>query len=190
MPADSIPDLSPDSLNLLIEKKIKESIIVKVNEAFDKARSIYQNHTFIVPEIRFDLKGNTAGYACFNYNNPSQNYLRFNLDIARSNLDAFLNRTPAHEVAHIVAYKVFGRDIQPHGWQWQMIATQLGCGAERCHNFKTVKARKTNRYVFNCSCGAKCGFGANIRSKIELGHRYFCKRCKSTISLDKVIQTE
>lgn len=86
-----------------------------------------------MPQVLFSINGTTAGRA---YWLPSgRNKITFNPSLLRTNVDEFLDRTPAHEVAHLAAYTKFGTDIRAHGHEWGKCCWCLGIPAIRCHNY-------------------------------------------------------
>jgi SprT protein len=88
-----------------------------------------------MPQVLFSIKGTTAGRA---YWLPDgHNKITFNPSLLRTNVEDFLNRTPAHEVAHLAAYTKFGTKIRAHGHEWGKCCWCLGIPAIRCHNYDT-----------------------------------------------------
>lgn len=88
-----------------------------------------------MPKILFSIKGTTAGRAYWLPN--GDNKITFNPSLLRTNVEDFLNRTPAHEVAHLAAYERFGTKIRAHGHEWGKCCWCLGIPATRCHNYDT-----------------------------------------------------
>lgn len=113
--------------------ELQDAVRKKVSETMEKARQIF-NVNLEMPEILFDLHGKTSGYAFY-----SKNVIQFNLDILKYNTEAFLKRTPVHEVAHLVSYAVYGRIGMGHGKVWKAVVTSLGGSSERCHSYDVSK---------------------------------------------------
>lgn len=85
-----------------------------------------------MPQIRFGLTGGVAGRAWI-----GKNLIEFNTKIIRLNPDAFLIRTPYHEVAHLAACERHGNDIPAHGNEWRNMAWAMGIDATPCHSYVT-----------------------------------------------------
>lgn len=136
------------------------------------------NRRFRRPEVNFKLRGQKAGVA-----HLQQNLLRFNEQLYRENTEHFLRQTVAHEVAHLVAHQMFGSRIQPHGEEWQLIMRGVyELPPDRCHTY-AVRRRAGTRYVYRCSCvDQDFDFTAQRHALAAKGRRYYCRRCKTTLS--------
>jgi predicted SprT family Zn-dependent metalloprotease len=51
---------------------------------------------------------------------PERNQIRLNRRLLRSQ-EVILQEALCHEYAHIVVYKMWGRDVRPHGKEWQSL---------------------------------------------------------------------
>lgn len=153
--------------------ELQDAARKKVSETMDKARQIF-NVSLEIPEILFDLHGKTAGYVLY-----SKNTIRFNLDILKYNTEAFLKRTPVHEVAHLVSYAVYGRIGTGHGKVWKAVVASLGGIPERCHSYDVSKVVGIG-YKYNCSkCGKEYFLSKICHNKFLRGQRfYMCPVCK------------
>lgn len=128
------------------------------------------------PMIRFDLRGKTAGqvrstdgHACL---------IRYNNSLLARHPKEFLARTVPHETAHVVAFRLFGPRVQPHGQEWQAIMTLFGASAERCHSYDVegLQTRRLRRYSYRCAC--KTHELTSIRhNRIQSGQVYQCRTC-------------
>ena len=134
--------------------------------------------TFNKPYIRLDLTGKTAGQAW-----PTKNLLRFNQTLLLENRSHFLKHTVAHEVAHLLAYELFGHTIKAHGKQWQAIMTDLfKLPADRCHSYDTTAARRTRVWRYRCGCHNKVLELSTIRhNRIQKGAVYQCLQCRTPL---------
>ncbi|NBC47892.1 MAG: hypothetical protein GVY22_07870 [Gammaproteobacteria bacterium] len=127
-------------------------------------------------ELRFDLRGRTAGQV--RIRSRSDYLIRYNLELLRRGGADFLERTVPHEVAHVVAHERFGPMIRPHGPEWQRIMRTLGAEPSRCHNYDVTDLgqRRLRRFDYHCSCAEHCL--TSIRhNRIVKGQRYYCRRC-------------
>jgi predicted SprT family Zn-dependent metalloprotease len=84
-------------------------------------------------QIVFSLKTGTAGKAFI-----GKNVIAFNPTLLRQNPEAFLKRTPGHEVVHFAAYAYHGPDISGHGSEWKSMMVKLGLDPTPCHNYDTT----------------------------------------------------
>ena len=52
----------------------------------------------------------------------------------------------------------------------------------RCHSY-AVQRRTVSRYIYSCSCPqGEYPFSAQRHSLVSKGRRYYCRRCKVTLS--------
>ena len=136
----------------------------------------YFTRTFTRPDIGTCLRGQSAGAAY-----PQRNLLRFNMTLYHGNSAHFLRQTVAHEVAHLLAYTLYGRRIRPHGPQWQAIMLDVfGLPADRCHNYQLPPGWKT-LYAYACSC-RQHQFSAQRHSRVNRGQGYLCKTCRQPLA--------
>ncbi len=83
-----------------------------------------------LPRIKWDLRGTTAGRAYYH-----ENLIRLNPVLLQENTERFVVRTPAHEAAHLIAFRLHGANIAPHGGEWQRVCWAIGIPATRCHSY-------------------------------------------------------
>lgn len=154
-----------------------EHLLSCVEHSYQKAETFFKR-SFARPDVSFKLRGQKAGVA-----HLTENKLRFNLQLYRENREDFLRQTVPHEVAHLIAHQLFGLTIQPHGEEWQLIMRGVYERVpNRCHTYE-VKRRITNRYIYRCSCPqGEFPFSAQRHALVSKGRRYFCRRCKVTLS--------
>lgn len=147
-------------------------------EACYRQAEIFFNRRFERPEISFKLRGQKAGVAHLN-----TNLLRFNPQLYSQNREHFLKQTVAHEVAHLVAHQMFGGRIRPHGEEWQLIMRGVyELTPDRCHTYE-VSTPSRPRYIYRCACDdQEFAFTAQRHSLVRKGRRYFCRKCRVTLS--------
>ncbi|WP_462320083.1 SprT family zinc-dependent metalloprotease [Halochromatium sp.] len=147
-----------------------------------KARARSQTAALLGPiadadiEIRFDLRGKTAGQVRIR---ARGHYLiRYNLELLRRGGADFLSRTVPHEVAHVLAYHRHGHNIRPHGREWQQIMHQLGAEPTRCHDYDVsgLGARRLRYFDYHCGC-MDHQLSSIRHNKAAKGQRYRCRRC-------------
>ncbi len=152
----------------------------QLNELMDRARS--RTAALLGPiagariEIRFDLRGKTAGQVRIRAR--GQYLIRYNLELLKRGGANFLERTVPHEVAHVLAYHGHGANIRPHGREWQRIMRQLGAEPTRCHDYDVsgLGARQLRYYAYHCGC-MEHRLSSIRHNKVAKGQRYLCRRC-------------
>lgn len=152
----------------------KQQIIDKVNSLIAVANSHY-NITLPPIDIRFDLRGKSAGQAKCTYhgflNTTSNHVLRFNIDmINNDSFDHILNETVPHELAHTICYHTrWGKN---HDKTWQKICVFLGGNGQRCHTEEITPARITEKYLYKTTCGRIIQVGKVRHNRIQKGIIY------------------
>ena len=154
----------------------------RVMKLYDQAES-YLSKRFKRPYIRLDLRGESAGQAW-----PKKYQLRFNPVLLKENKDHFLTQTVAHEVAHLLAYELFGSRIQAHGKEWQAIMVKVfHLPADRCHTYDTSQSSR-KQWLYRCRCSDKTIALSTIRhNRSNKGTVYLCTSCKSPLTFVRKI---
>lgn len=148
-----------------VSKELKGRIETVVLDCLDKAQKRFGISSVTkIPEVRFNTKGKTAGWACWNGGRP---YIDINPILLNENVEEVVNQTVPHEVAHIVVNEVYEnarvrdswtnrRQIAPHGHEWQQVMRLFGKEPHRCHQMDTSTIQKLrsrgNRFVYKCNC--------------------------------------
>jgi SprT protein len=121
----------------------------------------------------------TAGRAHYNTMSISMN-LRLLTDHPHH-----IDQTLAHELAHLVAFELYGSKATGHGRHWQSIMQRFGYSADRCHKLDASKYKRTHK---PCAL-AKCGCRDNIEIKAKRfkrminGAKYRCTDCRQRLVL-------
>jgi len=85
-----------------------------------------------LPIVTFDLKGVSAGKTI-----PQEWHIKYNYDYLFNNPKKFVDNTPAHEVAHLIEWKLYGKC--GHKKNWKEIMHTFGFeNPTRCHNYKII----------------------------------------------------
>jgi len=170
---------------------MKQAILDKVEESFKKAEAYY-GRTFSRPKhIIFKRTGTNGGHCWY-----ERSELMFQISLAEKEGDKFVNRTPAHEVAHWIDKEVNGYSYTPsgrrdiHGKKWKFIMTNvMGLEASRCHSYDVSDvAIKRKRYDYACSNGHTLSISSVKHNRIvnrlwrNLPMPYRCK-CGGKLSL-------
>lgn len=132
------------------------------------------------PEVRFDLRGKAAGQVRMAPGRVWQ--IRYNPVLLAREGDAFLTQTVPHEVAHLIAFALFGRDIRPHGEEWQGVMRHLGAEPRRCHSFAVddLPARRLRRFDYHCACRTH-QLTSTRHYRAQAGQTYTCVACRGTL---------
>lgn len=128
------------------------------------------------PEIRFDLRGKSAGQV--RTENGRRCTIRYNSSLLERHPEEFLARTVPHETAHVVAFNLFGPRVQPHGLEWRAIMGLFGASPERCHSYDVqgLQTRQLRRYQYRCDC--RTHELTSIRhNRVKSGQVYHCRQC-------------
>ena len=153
----------------------RSRVLARVEVCLAAARERWPDATIPTPRVRFDLRGRTAGQA-----HRDGGYVRINTDLLKRYPDQIVEHTTAHEIAHIVAYAVFGERIGPHGREWQSVMRLFGCEPSRCHDMETTPARKARTFPVHCECSSY-RFSAVRIKRLRKGTGYRCSRCGQRI---------
>lgn len=93
------------------------------------------------------------------------------------------DNTIVHEATHLIAAHIYGKQIKPHGLEWQFCMARAGYKPTRCHNIDTSEfRRKQKKYLAKCSCMVHT-ISANRRGRICNGKNYICNKCKDRLKL-------
>jgi predicted SprT family Zn-dependent metalloprotease len=132
--------------NLLLSPERKGAVERVLLEAAKVAEAHY-GIPFELPEIRYDVKNTDGGRA-----NYSQWLIRLNLVLYVENEEKFLTTTVKHELAHLIAYRVFhaklaveGKKLRPHGVQWKEVMGVLSTPAKTTHSYDCTSIQRPKR---------------------------------------------
>lgn len=152
------------------------------------ARAIERTHALIgtaehhyrvtipFPQILFDLRGRAAGQLHIHRNGLHR--IRYNSAIFSRHPEDFLAQTVPHETAHLIAFRLHGTAIRPHGNEWQRIMLTFGARPERCHSYNIdgLSTRRIMRFDYHCRCQTYRLTSIRHR-RIQAGQTYHCRRC-------------
>ena len=187
----------------MITASMKKQVEDKLRACIATAERRY-NTTFRFPNIRYDLRGTTAGTATY-----STWTININPVLLAENFDDMLADTVPHEMAHLITDQVYPEAHQrtgnmtrtrngvwrrskrsPHGEEWKSVMRVLGCEPSRTHSFDTTNARVRERtsYAYKCNCcGAELQMGPKRHAKEQRmpGHYTHgaCGRARGKLTL-------
>lgn len=120
-----------------ITNEQKKSIEDCVKAVYAKAEKLWQRG-FPLPSVFMQNHGTTAGKAWYR-----ENRITLNPGLFNENEKEFFERTIPHEAAHLIAWQIYGKDLESaHGWQWKEVMWRLGYKATRCHSYATESVRR------------------------------------------------
>lgn len=163
-----------------ITKEIHVRVMSLVYDILDKAEKLYPYHGFrnlILPvTYRTDMK-QVAGLAyCTSIK------IELNADLFLENLESFFVSTIPHEVAHIIATKVFPDAKQNHGPEWKSVMRSLGYVPTARHSFAPTATMKSNSlFRYTCSCDKEFFLSKIMHNKINRGNDRYHTVCKTKI---------
>ena len=164
------------SLSISLQSELGLRLRSQVLSCYATAEQYYLK-SFQRPEVLINLRGRSAGIA-----ELQSNRLRFNAVLLQENEQAFLAEVVPHEVAHLLAWKLHGRGIRPHGTEWQQIMQQVFLlSPSRTHSFDVKRSAKMG-YFYTCACrDKKHALTVRRHNRILAGQGYICTHCKSLL---------
>lgn len=140
-------------------------------------------------EIRFDLRGQAAGQARMPIR--GRPVIRYNPLLLEENTLDFLGRTVPHETAHVIANRLFGPRIRPHGPEWVEVMNLFGADPQRCHDYDVERAatRRLRRHTYHCGC-REHALSSIRHNRILAGQTYICRSCRRALKPGKGADTD
>lgn len=74
-----------------------------------------------MPLLSYELKGNILGQAFYR-----EHMVKINPTYLAHSPHRVIDETVAHEIGHLVAFKIYGSYIRPHGKEWQNVCLDMG----------------------------------------------------------------
>jgi SprT protein len=153
-----------------------EKISEKLNELIKKAEILFYPGKF--GDITFSMNGrltSTAGRAFY-----KEGRLDFSKVLYAQNVETFLNDTVPHELAHIIAYRVY--NSSGHDASWKKVMMALGYEPTRCHSYEVQQRSSAKVYKYVCGCEGKTHeVSAQRQAWINKGKTYQCTTCGTRI---------
>lgn len=125
----------------------------KIEQAFVTAEQYFGRTFDRVPVTFSNRMTHTAGKAIYVHRQLTGEYIgkeiRLSNKLLENEGEAFVERTPGHEAAHIIVYALHGASATGHGSAWQKVMRVIGLEPSRCHSYETP-AKKTLAYRAKC----------------------------------------
>lgn len=177
-----------------VSKEIRARVVTELTRCIAVLEAKFVGHKFPMPIIQYTKGGTTAGTA--QYSTWTINLNPGLLNDPR-HTDEMINDTAPHELAHLVAFKVYPETMERgplqrtrtglkrgkrevHGPRWQYVMRVMGKNPERTHDMDTsnVSTRRT-RYEWQCTgCNKVIELGPKHNKAQELRGTVFHKGCK------------
>lgn len=154
------------------------AVFNKIQECLDKAEAHY-GKKIQMPKVCTDLKGVCAGRAYYN-----RHLIRLNAVLFAENKEAFMKRTVVHEVAHLIAFAVYGRRIRPHGKEWASVMRLLGSEPSRCHTYDVTRSIRGKAFPYKCGCRKHALSSIRHKRVQTQGAKYTCNSCRQQLVPD------
>ncbi len=158
-----------------VTQEVKRRVVQRIHDCLNRAEAHYGKELAPIYAV-YKKCGQVAGYA-----RDGSDTITLNPVLLMENVDAFIHRTVAHEVAHVLDYRINGRrrtrsgrrDI--HGPAWQAIMVVLGAPVSRCHSYDTSSVkRKSKKYIWFNDAGERMALSAIRHNRMLKGtHDYF-----------------
>ncbi|XKM13785.1 SprT family zinc-dependent metalloprotease [Orbaceae bacterium ac157xtp] len=138
--------------------------------------SHFFNISFNEPSIKYLNKGSIAGSAYLN-----KWEIQLNTNMLLENQQRFINEVIPHELAHLIAFKIYGK-VKPHGKEWQHIMqTIFLLEPNRTHKFKIPITTKRATFHYACECQTH-ELSVIRHNRIQSSKAtYFCNKCKTAL---------
>lgn len=106
---------------------------------WNKFRQVYPQIQKAYPKVKLNARLKTTAGRAFIDNTPQ--YIDLSPELFWEYTEEFLQDTIPHELAHLVAYTVFGDE--GHGTGWKSVIQKMGIKTSRLHNM--VNSKHENR---------------------------------------------
>lgn len=151
----------------------RERALERTRELAALARERWPKAHLRDPRVTFDLRGLTAGEACW-----ESHTIRYNEELLLRYGREFVAEIVPHEVAHLVVAALFRRRVRPHGAEWRGVMESFGAPARRCHRFEADPVRRVRRFAYRCACARPHLLTKRAHLRIRRGWaEYTCRAC-------------
>jgi SprT protein len=177
---------------MLLSDGLEQRLEAYLELCVQRAQVFYELE-FRYASVEFGLRGQSAGQLRFKREVPSSRwsfskrepaiagaYFRFNAQLLQSYQQAFIDEVVPHEVAHLVAYTVFGVGIKPHGLEWKQVMVDVYKREPNVRHQFDVPSAKRKTFPYLCGCEDRVHELSIIRHNRVSRARaiYKCRACK------------
>ena len=101
-----------------------------------------------LPSISFDLRGASTMAQAW----VGENHVQLNAGALVADEARFSAEVIPHELAHLLAYRMYGAEIAPHGEEWKGVMKVLGVEANVTYDVES-ETESSGPYIYACLCG-------------------------------------
>ena len=153
--------------------QLKKQVAEEVDRLCHIARATFEQ-SFPTPAVTFRRSGKNAGTAFL-----QQHRVNFHPVLLAANAGAYFDEVIAHEVAHLLVFRLFGR-VKPHGSEWQSVMRNVfHTEPSTTHNFDLTPLQ-LKTFAYRCQCGP-IALSTRRHNNVSKGNQYRCKTCKEII---------
>ncbi len=158
----------------MLNQEEQKALTRQVSSCFQLAERFF-NTPFPLPKVLHNQRGKIAGTA-----HLTLWVLKFNPVLFRENRAHFLAHVVPHEVAHLLAFHLYG-NVPPHGKHWQSLMTEVfNLPPSRTHSYD-VSSLTGKTYTYQCIC-SEHALTIRRHNKAQKGATYLCKLCRSALT--------
>jgi len=155
-------------------KELRARVIERGRDLLARARAHWPAAEIPDVQVEFRVRGRAAGEAC-----SRTAVANYNAELLEKYADDFIAEIVPHEIAHVVAGRVFPGRIRPHGAEWRAVMALFGARASVTHCFETTPARRTGRVPYRCRCAEPHLLTERAHRRIRRGTvEYSCRICR------------
>ena len=156
----------------MIETNLIRAVEDKVIEVMILAQKQFK-FVFDIPEISYEINSSRIAGMAF----QRQWAIKINSSYLKAHTDHIINTTIAHEIAHLIQFKLFPTAKQAHGPEFRYICRMLGIDGKTYH---TMPRMNVVNHVYICNC--RKHFVSNIvHRRMQAGQNRICRDCKKVI---------
>lgn len=152
-----------------------EDWVARANELFYPTHGV----RILCPRLMYDLRGRGAGLAVYQprTHRREPDLIRLNGQLLKEHPQEMISETIPHELAHIVAHRLFGTRIKPHGAEWRAVMAAFGKAPDVSHQMAAQPSRRLRRYHYQCGCPRGAQLTSIRHNRVQRGAAYLCRKC-------------
>lgn len=163
-----------DALEARAQRALLEWV-ARANKLFEAVHGVH----ILCPRLAFDLRGRSAGLAIFQPRKRRRepDLIRLNYQLLQEHPREMIEETIPHELAHIVANRLFGSRIKPHGNEWRGVMQAFGKSPDVQHSMAVEPSRRLRRFQYHCGCPTGVQLTSIRHKRVRRGAAYLCRKC-------------
>jgi SprT protein len=161
---------------MMLTEQDKKAITLQGEDFFIEAECFF-DRPFKRPTYLFNQRGKAAGTA-----HLQRNLIKINPVLFINNRDEFFQQVIPHEVAHLIAFQLYGK-TRPHGKEWQQVMVEVFKRPALTTHQLDINEVVGKQFTYRCLCTTH-QLTIRRHNKVLKGNEYRCKLCQSTLSFD------